>query len=237
MPWLRRNLWILIQRPLCVFVDGFSAFGLWSCQFSNYSLVPLSSSSTESSEEGFPHTQTSRQPSLDGSDRASQTRYSSHPLDYLFLSQCETGRYVQTVQPLTQEAYNTFNKHNVFLSPVSVDVTAFQTLRFLWSRSQQTMLSRTSFPRLFSTIPLHPASLRLYRQLLPLHYVTAPQVSSSLTSLIRLRCLRQQVKGKRLLLCHLSPSTCQSSRVDTISQTTLHYFQEGRPCHAWTISK
>uniref|UniRef100_UPI0037E98468 GRB2-associated-binding protein 3 isoform X2 n=1 Tax=Semicossyphus pulcher TaxID=241346 RepID=UPI0037E98468 len=47
----------------------------------------------ESSEEGFPHTPTSLQPSPDSSDRvsvSSQVDY-SHPLDYLFLSQCETG--------------------------------------------------------------------------------------------------------------------------------------------------
>ncbi|XP_044079487.1 GRB2-associated-binding protein 3 isoform X2 [Siniperca chuatsi] len=47
----------------------------------------------ESSEEGFPHTPTSLQPSPDNSDRASVSSQldSSHPLDYLFLSQCETG--------------------------------------------------------------------------------------------------------------------------------------------------
>ncbi|KAM9348041.1 LOW QUALITY PROTEIN: GRB2-associated-binding protein 3 [Symphorus nematophorus] len=47
----------------------------------------------ESSEEGFPQTPTSLQPSPDSSDRASVSSQvdSSHPLDYLFLSQCETG--------------------------------------------------------------------------------------------------------------------------------------------------
>ncbi|XP_056252660.1 GRB2-associated-binding protein 3 isoform X3 [Seriola aureovittata] len=47
----------------------------------------------ESSEEGFPHTPTSLQRSPDSSDRASVSSQpdSSHPLDYLFLSQCETG--------------------------------------------------------------------------------------------------------------------------------------------------
>ncbi|XP_071317334.1 GRB2-associated-binding protein 3 isoform X2 [Trachinotus anak] len=47
----------------------------------------------ESSEEGFPHTPTSLQMSPDSSDRASLSSQpdSSHPLDYLFLSQCETG--------------------------------------------------------------------------------------------------------------------------------------------------
>ncbi|XP_059207899.1 GRB2-associated-binding protein 3 [Centropristis striata] len=48
----------------------------------------------ESSEEGFPHTPTSLHPSPDSSDRVSVSSQpdSSHPLDYLFLSQCETGR-------------------------------------------------------------------------------------------------------------------------------------------------
>lgn len=48
---------------------------------------------TESSEDGFPHTPTSLQPSPDGSDAASVVSQvdSSYPLDYLFLSQCETG--------------------------------------------------------------------------------------------------------------------------------------------------
>ncbi|XP_078122163.1 GRB2-associated-binding protein 3 isoform X1 [Sander vitreus] len=47
----------------------------------------------ESSEEGFPHTPTSLHPSPDSSDRVSVSSQpdSSHPLDYLFLSQCETG--------------------------------------------------------------------------------------------------------------------------------------------------
>ncbi|XP_069556633.1 GRB2-associated-binding protein 3 [Brachyistius frenatus] len=47
----------------------------------------------ESSEDGFPHTPTSLQLSPDSSDRASVASQpdSSHPLDYLFLSQCETG--------------------------------------------------------------------------------------------------------------------------------------------------
>uniref|UniRef100_UPI003AAF022E GRB2-associated-binding protein 3 n=1 Tax=Centroberyx gerrardi TaxID=166262 RepID=UPI003AAF022E len=47
----------------------------------------------ESSEEGFPHTPTSHQPSPANCDRGSISSQleSSHPLDYLFLSQCETG--------------------------------------------------------------------------------------------------------------------------------------------------
>ncbi|XP_037323705.2 GRB2-associated-binding protein 3 isoform X2 [Pungitius pungitius] len=47
----------------------------------------------ESSEEGFPHTPTSIHPSPDSSDRMSLSSHpdSSYPLDYLLLSQCETG--------------------------------------------------------------------------------------------------------------------------------------------------
>nr|XP_020454352.1 GRB2-associated-binding protein 3 isoform X1 [Monopterus albus] len=47
----------------------------------------------EGSEEGSPHTPTSVQLSPDSSDQASLSSQldSSHPLDYLFLSQCETG--------------------------------------------------------------------------------------------------------------------------------------------------
>lgn len=65
--------------------------------------IPLSS--TEGSEEGFPQTHTSAQLSPDSSDRTSVSSQqgSQYPLDYLFLSQCETGslntiRYVQLVK-------------------------------------------------------------------------------------------------------------------------------------------
>ncbi|XP_042355228.1 GRB2-associated-binding protein 3 [Plectropomus leopardus] len=56
------------------------------CQFGNLE-------DAESSEEGFPHTPTSLHLSPDGADRVSLSSLpdSSHPLDYLFLSQCETG--------------------------------------------------------------------------------------------------------------------------------------------------
>lgn len=60
---------------------------------------------TESSEEGLPQTPTSLQPSPVSSGRASVSSQldSSHPLDYLFLSECETGSvsvsgYVSEVQ-------------------------------------------------------------------------------------------------------------------------------------------
>ncbi|XP_026228650.1 GRB2-associated-binding protein 3 isoform X2 [Anabas testudineus] len=56
------------------------------CQFGNLD-------DAESSEEGFPQTPTSFQLSPDSSDRTSviSQQGSSYPLDYLFLSQCETG--------------------------------------------------------------------------------------------------------------------------------------------------
>ncbi|KAF3705886.1 GRB2-associated-binding protein 3 [Channa argus] len=56
------------------------------CQFGNLE-------DAESSEEGFPHTPTSLQLSPNSSDRASvnSQQGSTYPLDYLFLSQCETG--------------------------------------------------------------------------------------------------------------------------------------------------
>ncbi|XP_051902633.1 GRB2-associated-binding protein 3 isoform X1 [Hippocampus zosterae] len=56
------------------------------CQFGNHD-------EAGSSEEGFPHTLTSLQPSSDSSDRVSRSSHqdSSHPPDYLVLSQCGTG--------------------------------------------------------------------------------------------------------------------------------------------------
>lgn len=58
----------------------------------------------ESSEDGFPHTPTSLQPSPDNSDAASVVSQvdSSYPPDYLFLSQCETG----SVSISRQESFN-----------------------------------------------------------------------------------------------------------------------------------
>ncbi|KAK7922686.1 hypothetical protein WMY93_009588 [Mugilogobius chulae] len=58
----------------------------------------------ESSEDGFPHTPTSLQPSPDGSDAASVVSQldGSYPPDYLFLSQCETG----SVSISRQESFN-----------------------------------------------------------------------------------------------------------------------------------
>ncbi|XP_049598109.1 GRB2-associated-binding protein 3 isoform X1 [Syngnathus scovelli] len=56
------------------------------CQFDNHE-------EAGSSEEGFPHTPASLQPSSDNSDRVSLSSQqgSSHPPDYLVLSQCGTG--------------------------------------------------------------------------------------------------------------------------------------------------
>lgn len=58
----------------------------------------------ESSEDGFPHTPTSLQPSPDSSDAASVVSQvdGSYPPDYLFLSQCETG----SVSISRQESFN-----------------------------------------------------------------------------------------------------------------------------------
>lgn len=55
--------------------------------------VPPSMLPTESSEEGFPHTPTSLQPSPGSSGRGSVSSQpdSTHPADYLCLSQCESG--------------------------------------------------------------------------------------------------------------------------------------------------
>ncbi|XP_010748327.2 GRB2-associated-binding protein 3 isoform X2 [Larimichthys crocea] len=71
----------------------------------------------ESSEEGFPHTPTSLQPSPDSSDRASVSSQldSSHSLDYLFLSQCETG---------SVSRHNSFSNSEISLEQKSSDDAA-----------------------------------------------------------------------------------------------------------------
>ncbi|XP_060942062.1 GRB2-associated-binding protein 3 isoform X1 [Limanda limanda] len=63
----------------------------------------------ESSEEGFPHTPTSP----DGSDRASVSSQldGGHPLDYLLLSQCETGT----------SRHNSFSNSDISLEQKSSD--------------------------------------------------------------------------------------------------------------------
>ncbi|XP_058482474.1 GRB2-associated-binding protein 3 isoform X2 [Solea solea] len=68
----------------------------------------------ESSEEGCPHTPTSLQLSTDSSDQASVSSLidSSHPLDYLFLSQCETGRLSR---------HNSFSNSDISLEQKSAD--------------------------------------------------------------------------------------------------------------------
>nr|XP_019941120.1 PREDICTED: GRB2-associated-binding protein 3 [Paralichthys olivaceus] len=70
----------------------------------------------ESSEEGFPHTPTSLQLSPDGSDRASVSSQvdSGHPLDYLFLSQCETGSF-------STSTHNSFSNSDISLEQKSSD--------------------------------------------------------------------------------------------------------------------
>ncbi|XP_023149835.3 GRB2-associated-binding protein 3 isoform X2 [Amphiprion ocellaris] len=70
----------------------------------------------ESSEEGFPHTPTSLQLSPDSPDRASVASQpdSSHPLDYLFLSQCETGS-------VSTSRHDSFSNSDISLEQKSSD--------------------------------------------------------------------------------------------------------------------
>ncbi|XP_029304844.1 GRB2-associated-binding protein 3 isoform X4 [Cottoperca gobio] len=70
----------------------------------------------ESSEEGFPHTPTSLHPSPDSSDRVSVSSQpdSSHPLDYLFLSQCETGS-------ISTSRHDSFSNSEISLEQKSSD--------------------------------------------------------------------------------------------------------------------
>ncbi|XP_068188246.1 GRB2-associated-binding protein 3 isoform X2 [Antennarius striatus] len=70
----------------------------------------------ESSEEGFPHTLTSVQPLPDGSDQTSVSSQldSSHPLDYLYLSQCETGN-------VSSSGHDSFSNSEISLEQKSSD--------------------------------------------------------------------------------------------------------------------
>ncbi|XP_056264085.1 GRB2-associated-binding protein 3 isoform X2 [Pseudoliparis swirei] len=72
----------------------------------------------ESSEEGFPHTPTSIHPSPDSSDRVSVSSQtdSSHPLDYLLLSQCETGS-------VSTSRHDSFSNSEISLEQKSSDDT------------------------------------------------------------------------------------------------------------------
>ncbi|KAF0038181.1 hypothetical protein F2P81_008665 [Scophthalmus maximus] len=71
---------------------------------------------TESSEEGFPYTPIFLQLSPDSPDRASVSSQldSGHPLDYLFLSQCETGR-------VSMSRHNSFSNSDISLEQKSSD--------------------------------------------------------------------------------------------------------------------
>ncbi|XP_035481257.2 GRB2-associated-binding protein 3 isoform X3 [Scophthalmus maximus] len=71
---------------------------------------------TESSEEGFPYTPIFLQLSPDSPDRASVSSQldSGHPLDYLFLSQCETGR-------VSLSRHNSFSNSDISLEQKSSD--------------------------------------------------------------------------------------------------------------------
>ncbi|CAN9501687.1 unnamed protein product [Ophioblennius macclurei] len=79
------------------------------CQFGNLE-------DTESSDDGFPHTPLSLQPSPDSSDRVSVASQpdSSHPLDYLILSQCKTGS-VSTIR------HDSFSNSEISLEQRSSD--------------------------------------------------------------------------------------------------------------------
>ncbi|XP_008298335.1 GRB2-associated-binding protein 3 isoform X2 [Stegastes partitus] len=70
----------------------------------------------ESSEEGFPQTPTSLQLSPDSPDRASVASQpdSTHPLDYLFLSQCETGS-------VSTSRHDSFSNSDISLEQKSSD--------------------------------------------------------------------------------------------------------------------
>ncbi|XP_051793729.1 GRB2-associated-binding protein 3 isoform X2 [Acanthochromis polyacanthus] len=70
----------------------------------------------ESSEEGFPHTPTSLQLPPDSPDRASVASQpdSSYPLDYLFLSQCETGS-------VSTSRHDSFSNSDISLEQKSSD--------------------------------------------------------------------------------------------------------------------
>ncbi|TNN79222.1 GRB2-associated-binding protein 3 [Liparis tanakae] len=72
----------------------------------------------ESSEEGFPHTPTSIHPPPDSSDRVSVSSQtdSSHPLDYLLLSQCETGS-------VSMSRHDSFSNSEISLEQKSSDDT------------------------------------------------------------------------------------------------------------------
>lgn len=69
------------------------------CHISLTVCIPPSMLPTESSEEGFPHTPTSRQPSPGSSGRGSVSSQpdSTHPADYLCLSQCKSGSAIRCV--------------------------------------------------------------------------------------------------------------------------------------------
>lgn len=127
----------------------------------------------------------------------------------------------------------------------SVDMTASQTLRSLWSRSQQKMPSRTSSLRLFTQILLPSPSLTLvlvqgfscmgalptllsappalpwvYLLRLPRRCTTVQPVSSSLTTHFLLRHLKKEVRDRLLLHCRPSPVIHRSSKKTHLTELT-----------------
>lgn len=88
----RKNMVFFSQLVLGRHCGGFLSLPD-DCHISLTVCIPPSMLPTESSEEGFPHTPTSLQPSPGSSGRGSVSSQpdSTHPADYLFLSQCETG--------------------------------------------------------------------------------------------------------------------------------------------------
>lgn len=126
----------------------------------------------------------------------------------------------------------------------SVDMTSSQTLRSLWSRSQQKMPSRTLSLRLFTQIrpspsltlvlvqgfscmaafptllSAPPALPWVYLLRLPRRCTTAQPMSSSLTTHFLLPHWKKEVRGTLLLHCRPSPISHRSSRKTHLTELT-----------------
>ncbi|KAM6911724.1 GRB2-associated-binding protein 3 isoform 2-T2 [Lycodopsis pacificus] len=105
----------------------------------------------ESSEEGFPHTPTSTHPSPNSSDRLSLSSQldSGHPLDYLFLSQCETGS-------VSTSRHDSFSNSEISLEQKSSDegVKDFLPSPLYTNSSSSSVFHASSSP----SLPLHGRS-------------------------------------------------------------------------------
>lgn len=96
---------------------------------------------TESSEEGFPHTPTSKQPSSDTSDRASVSSQldSSHPAEYLILSECETAAHPRLYR------FDSFSNSEISLEQKSSDDATRDIVPSpLYTDSSSSSISHTS---------------------------------------------------------------------------------------------